>query len=327
MKVNSDRRKWKEFYILRKRVNVRMGGERSLSSRHVARHIILAQAQAPVLEGDSVYFLGETNREKIIGPCPSTAEGRLCGPESKTGAVGIIGPTSVHDRLTYVFDVLDEKFIDTVTIYTVREGSRIKLSQHASFSVKVCTDPDYEDQCCHIDSVMLDCEGRLELDCKKLFASEFRKEELKNKNNCKVTKGENFVVLEPLTTGRGPSHMAFIQDIELRITNETLEDIAQGSTTPVPAETVWELMMQNQIILVIVVLLVLLTAAAVYYSMDALVSIRECAVCGNTTEAPEQCFACGRWMCPDCTLEQEGSKYCSECGEQTFGTEKLDYEY
>ena len=312
-----------------------MGGERSNIRSHVTRHVIIclilltivAQAQAQELTGDSIYFPGETNREKIISPCPSTAEGRICVPKSKTGAVGIIGPTSVNDRLTYAFDVLEEKFIDTMTIHAVREGSKIKLVQHSSFSVKVCTDPEIEDKCCHIDSVVLDCEGFSGNDCKKIFASNFREEVLKNKNNCKVTKGENFVVLEPYTSGRGPSHMAFVQDIELRITNKTLDDITQGSTTPVPPETVWELMMQNKIILVIVVLLVLLTVAAIYYSMDALVSIRECAVCGNNTEDPVQCFACGRWVCPDCTLEQEGSKYCSECGEQTFGTEKVDYEY
>lgn len=302
---------------------------------HVARHVILclilltiiALAQDPVLAGDSVYFPGETNREKIIGACPSTAEGKECGPKSKTGAVAIIGPTGVNDRLIYVFDVLEEKFIDTVTVHTVREGSRMYLAQHASFSVKVCQDPENEEKCCHIDSVVLDCEGFGENDCKKIFASKFRKEVLKNKNNCKVIEGENYVVLEPYTTGRGPSHMAFIQDIELRITNKTLDDITQGSTTPPPPETVWELMMQNKVVLIIVVLLILLTIAAIYYSMEALVSIRECAVCGNTTEESEQCSACGRWVCPECTLEQEGAQYCSECGGQTFETATLDYDY
>ncbi len=312
-----------------------MGGDRKNSYRHVIKHVLIcliiltvfAVAQDPVLNGDSVYFPGETNREKIIGACPSIAEGQECGPKSKTGAVAIIGPTGVNDRLTYVFDVLEQKFIDTVTVHTVREGSRMYLAQHASFSVKVCEDPDNEEKCCHIDSVVLDCEGFLENDCKKLFASKFRKEVLKNKNNCKVIVGENFVVLEPFTSSRGPSHMAFVQDIELKITNKTLEDVVQGSTTPRPPETVWELMMQNKVVLIIVVSLVLLTLAAIYYSMDALVSIRECAVCGNNTDDPEQCSACGRYVCPDCTLEQEGSIYCSECGEQTFETTSLDYEY
>ena len=312
-----------------------MRGERLRSIRYVARHVALclillinvALAQTPELTGDSVYFPGESNREKIFGVCPSTAEGNICGPESKTGVVAIIGPTGVNDRLTYVFDVIEEKFIDTVTVHTSREGSRAKLTQHASFSVKVCKDPDDEENCCHIDSVVLDCEGYSKEECLVILVSKFRNEELKNKNNCKVTPGQNFVVLEPFTTGVGPSHMAFVQDIELKITNETREDIAQGSTTPRPPETVWELMMQNKIILGIVVSLILLTVAAIYYSMEALVSIRECAMCGNSTEESEKCFACGRWVCPECTIEQEGSKYCTACGEQTFETATLDYEY